>query len=214
MTQSETTEISTSKATLRSAGRRSRAGLSAGERQEKSHQLCARLLRLWRDLTDAQAECSGQPVAVYLANQSEADVDGFARELLNHGLVVAAPRLNIVPPFYTLEGALQNVEIVAVGARQNWVRQPHRFQGGHAVEASEIGVFIVPGVAFDAHGNRVGQGSGWYDKVLCKAPHAIVIGVGFDCQVFPAVPQEAHDCALHYVVTESRIMHTGARLSS
>lgn len=202
-------EIAAAKSTLRKAGRDCRAALSCEARKTKSQQLCARLQELWASLMQAHPESARQATAVYLANELEADVDDFARALLLRGLVVVAPRLNIEPPFYTLERTLWNVEIILFGKPPAFVRQPHRFQGGRACELSEIGVFCIPGVAFDANGNRIGQGGGWYDKVLCKAPHAVVVGVCFDCQLFLAAPHEVHDRAVHYVVTESQILKTG-----
>ena len=197
------------KADLRRAGRELRAALSSDERAKKSWQICAQLARLCAELVSTHLYCSRQATAIYLANAIEANVEDFAREILARGSIVVAPRLNILPPFYTLQSTLENVEIISFGAKQLWVRQPHRFQGGRTFELSEIGIFVVPGVAFDANGNRIGQGGGWYDKILCKAPHAVVIGACFDCQLFPTVPREAHDCAVHYIVTESQTLKTG-----
>jgi 5-formyltetrahydrofolate cyclo-ligase len=67
-------------------------------------------------------------------------------------------------------------------------------------------VVIVPGVAFTASGDRLGQGGGWYDRFLAAIrPECVTIGVGFDLQVVDAVPVEPHDVRLDHVVTESGI---------
>jgi 5-formyltetrahydrofolate cyclo-ligase len=64
-------------------------------------------------------------------------------------------------------------------------------------------VAIVPGLAFTAAGDRLGQGGGWYDRVLADVrDDCTVIGVGFGVQVVDELPVEAHDRRLDLVVTE------------
>jgi 5-formyltetrahydrofolate cyclo-ligase len=70
------------------------------------------------------------------------------------------------------------------------------------VELSRIQAFLVPGLAFDRTGGRVGWGRGHYDATLAAAPKALRIGVAFDCQVLDHVPRDPHDALLHAVVTE------------
>src|SRR5437867_2990352 len=66
-----------------------------------------------------------------------------------------------------------------------------------------IDAFVVPGLAFDRAGGRVGWGRGHYDATLAAArPDALRIGIAFECQVIDHVPHDPHDALLHYVVTE------------
>jgi len=65
-------------------------------------------------------------------------------------------------------------------------------------------VVIVPGLAFTAQGDRLGQGGGWYDRFLADVrPGCRTIGVGFVEQIVDALPVEVHDIRLDHVVTES-----------
>jgi 5-formyltetrahydrofolate cyclo-ligase len=65
-------------------------------------------------------------------------------------------------------------------------------------------VVIVPGLAFTARGDRLGQGGGWYDRFLAGVrPGCRTIGVGFVEQIVDALPVEVHDIRLDHVVTES-----------
>ena len=65
---------------------------------------------------------------------------------------------------------------------------------------------IVPGVAFDRKGCRLGQGGGYYDRLLASAPSGVVcIGIAFECQLVDAVPCTAHDVRMHKVVTEQAV---------
>lgn len=64
---------------------------------------------------------------------------------------------------------------------------------------------VVPGVAFDLHGNRIGYGKGYYDRFLKQLPpNAVTVGLAFDCQVLDFVPHEPTDVPLQYIVTPER----------
>mgnify|MGYP004447358323 CR=1 FL=1 len=72
---------------------------------------------------------------------------------------------------------------------------------GESVSPDIIDVIVVPGVAFDRMGNRMGRGRGFYDRLLA-ATHATKIGVAFSCQIVESVPTDAHDIAMDFVVTD------------
>jgi 5-formyltetrahydrofolate cyclo-ligase len=66
----------------------------------------------------------------------------------------------------------------------------------------ELDLIVVPGVAFDHHGNRLGRGGGFYDRLLPQYS-ATRIGICFDFQCLETFPTEAHDCKMNRLVTES-----------
>lgn len=66
-------------------------------------------------------------------------------------------------------------------------------------------VLLVPGVAFDVRGGRLGRGKGYYDRLLEAAP-GTKIGLAYDCQIVPAVPLHDHDVHMDYVATETRLI--------
>ncbi len=80
------------------------------------------------------------------------------------------------------------------------------------VEPASLDFVLMPGVAFDAHGGRVGYGKGYYDRLLADCIAAggcpSLVAGAFDLQVVEHVPMEAHDIAVHAVVTESRCLTT------
>lgn len=80
--------------------------------------------------------------------------------------------------------------------------QPKRFVT-HPRNA--IDALIVPGVAFDHRGHRIGYGGGYYDKYLAKFDGEI-IGIGYDFQLIDSIPHEQHDVRMHRVVTDDRIL--------
>ena len=69
-----------------------------------------------------------------------------------------------------------------------------------------IDLVLVPGIAFDKEGHRIGYGFGYYDKFLRKVPKAVKIGLCFDFQVVDRIPREAHDVPVDFIVTEERVI--------
>lgn len=61
-------------------------------------------------------------------------------------------------------------------------------------------IALVPGVAFDAAGRRLGRGRGYYDRFLAAHPHIYKIGVCFDFQKVPEVPADGQDVAVDEVI--------------
>lgn len=62
-------------------------------------------------------------------------------------------------------------------------------------------LIVVPGVAFDKNGNRLGRGKGYYDRFLCKHLEVKRIGICFDFQFVDEVPTEDNDIKMHEVLT-------------
>lgn len=76
-----------------------------------------------------------------------------------------------------------------------------------AIDPGEIDLVLVPGIAFDRQGGRLGQGKGYYDRFLVRTD-AIRAGVALIEQIIPAVPGEAHDVRMDYLITEREIAQT------
>lgn len=71
---------------------------------------------------------------------------------------------------------------------------------GGLVHPSEVDFAIVPGLAFDAAGHRLGRGKGYYDRLLPQLQRALTVGVGYSFQLLEHVPAEPHDVAVGGVV--------------
>lgn len=74
--------------------------------------------------------------------------------------------------------------------------------GEEFTDYDSIDIIIVPGVAFDCHGNRMGRGRGFYDRLLQRTPNAYKIGIAFDFQLRDTIPTEPHDIAMDKVISE------------
>lgn len=74
------------------------------------------------------------------------------------------------------------------------------------VDVSQLDLIVVPGVAFDACGHRLGRGRGYYDRLLSQSGcRAKTVGVAFDFQVASCVPSEARDVSMDIVISESKL---------
>ena len=72
-----------------------------------------------------------------------------------------------------------------------------------AASLDQVGLVLVPGVAFDRLGGRLGQGGGFYDRLLADLEGAFSVGVAFEAQIVDTLPLEDHDVALDALVTET-----------
>ena len=69
-------------------------------------------------------------------------------------------------------------------------------------DLDSIKLIIVPGVAFDHQGNRMGRGRGFYDRLLKSTPMAFKVGVAYNFQLLDTIPVEDHDVKMDYVISE------------
>jgi 5-formyltetrahydrofolate cyclo-ligase len=77
---------------------------------------------------------------------------------------------------------------------------------GKEVEPEALDLVMVPGVAFGRDGARLGNGQGYYDRLLHQArPDAPLIALAYECQVFPELPVGPHDISMDRVITERAI---------
>ena len=143
---------------------------------------------------------AGETIALYAPKDTEVDtarIDGFAR----------ARRLRVVYPRVVDGSKLLGFHATPVEALEPGhfgLREPR--PDAPAIELSSIAAFLVPGLAFDRTGGRIGWGRGFYDVTLAAAnPQALRIGLAFECQLVDEVPRDPHDIHLHYVVTEAAV---------
>ncbi|MET9495911.1 5-formyltetrahydrofolate cyclo-ligase [Streptomyces sp. NPDC006552] len=104
------------------------------------------------------------------------------------------------------EGPASLVEVRHPGRMALWEPGGERL-GADAVTAADV--VLLPGLAVDARGMRLGRGGGSYDRVLARieaaGAHPALVVLLYDCEVVAHVPREAHDKAVHAVVTPSGV---------
>ncbi len=139
-------------------------------------------------LSEALASMDGT-LLVYVSIGTELPTEALVKARLRAGRPVAVPRV-------TGRRAMEAARL------ERWdALIPGRFDvptsEGEVVEPDAV---VVPGLAFDRMGGRLGYGAGFYDVWLAAHP-CLSIGVGFDEQLVDAVPREAHDRPLDRVFT-------------
>ncbi|MFN5191723.1 MAG: 5-formyltetrahydrofolate cyclo-ligase, partial [Burkholderiales bacterium] len=74
-----------------------------------------------------------------------------------------------------------------------------------AVQLDIVDLLLVPGVAFDRRGHRLGYGKGYYDRLLpARRPAALLAALAFDCQLVDEVPVSEHDVSIDLLITPSQ----------
>jgi 5-formyltetrahydrofolate cyclo-ligase len=73
------------------------------------------------------------------------------------------------------------------------------------IPLNKFDLALVPGMAFDLSGNRLGRGKGFYDRILAQAS-GIKCGVGYDFQLLEKIPAEAHDARMDFILTPARCL--------
>jgi 5-formyltetrahydrofolate cyclo-ligase len=182
------------KAGLRSRLLTVRAGLAAPFREEASTEIS----RLVLTLPEVQA---ARALLAYAAFGSEVDLDDVLRTLMARGAGVFLP---------WVDGAdlqVARVRDLEADLAPGWrgVREP-RVSDRLPARPDRVQVALVPGVAFDREGHRLGYGGGHFDRLLARLrPGTPKIGVAFAVQVLDRVPAVAHDVPVDVLVTEEGI---------
>lgn len=169
-----------------------RDSLSAEERTLKSSAIAARLTAM-PELQNAKT------VMAYASFRSEVDTGPLISWCREQGKRVALPKVT---------GA-GTMEVFPVGDPQvdlepgAWgILEPR--SGLERLDPSEIDVVVVPGVAFDLRGGRLGYGGGFYDAYLPSVrADALLVGIAFREQVVECVPMGRHDLRMDVLVTEA-----------
>lgn len=73
--------------------------------------------------------------------------------------------------------------------------------GSNLADVKDVDLMIIPAVAFDRRGNRLGRGKGFYDQLL-STTKATKIGVGYEFQLMDELPAETHDVPMDMVITQ------------
>jgi 5-formyltetrahydrofolate cyclo-ligase len=144
--------------------------------------------------TDEYRRC--RRIVAYAELAGELPLGSVIERARADGKAVLWPRLR---PDGALDfAACERVEEMAVG--RYGVREPPR--ASPAVSPGPDFLLLVPGVAFDARGGRLGRGGGAWDRALAESRGAFAFGVGYEFQVVNAVPREAHDRSVDALLTE------------
>ncbi len=162
-----------------------------GQRTLKSREIEERLFSL--------PEFTSASVIMFFASfRSEVDTLPMIRRALISGTRVVLPKVKGKElALYEIADWDRDVSPGAWGIPEPRESRPIRLE--------EIDLILMPGAAFDEHGNRLGYGAGFYDKLLI-AFTKMTVALAFEAQIVPRVPAEKHDLPVKKIVTETRVI--------
>lgn len=195
------------KAELRQAVIAQRNALDLNVRAAKSAVICARLVELMES-----SDTAGQrTVAVYAAMGSEVDPAAFAAAAVARGWRVAYPcMLSATDAMACVQRMCMRAVSAGDASEAPFIAHPTRAFAATDVDsvrfpivpAKALDMIIVPLVAFDRTGARLGYGGGCYDRYLpVLSPACQIVGIAFDEQRVDHVPTDAHDLPLPNIVS-------------
>lgn len=180
-----------SKTALRQRIRTALNVMTVQDRQALSQNLCAILREqpIWRNASSTLcfAPLGGEP-----------DLMPLLEETWAGGKVVALPFFDSQTGLYSARAVSRRSELVP---GQFGVLEPGA--GCPAVPLNQLDLVLVPGVAFDLGGRRLGRGKGFFDRLLAEV-RGHKCGVAFDTQIVAEVPEEPHDIRVDSILTPTR----------
>lgn len=177
---------------LRQTMRAKRRALSREEQRQASLNLCENLQPFITPLV--------KNVALYLANDGEISPDTFIKSLWLNKIDVYLPVLH---PFS--KGNLLFLRFdqhTQMQVNKYGISEP-ALDVRQVCPVADIDIMFTPLVAFDAQGNRMGMGGGYYDRTLAQQPQLTTIGLAHDCQQVDKLTTQPWDMPMNGIVTPS-----------
>jgi len=180
-----------------------RDALSEQERCEKSIQIVEKVY-------DLDSFKKSNKLLLYQPMKSEVDITEIFEWAQRCGKDIYVPRVIGKEMEFYLVDETTEFEVSAFG-----IREPKPELTKMFVPTPEDYIFVLmPGVAFDAEGNRIGYGGGYYDKYLQRLADGdlrediCTVAVAYDCQIVELgkIEKEPHDMRVDYIVTESKLL--------
>jgi len=174
-----------------------RRSLPEAEKQRLSRIIVERLVEL-------PAYVSARTVMLYVHLPDEVHTTHLLADAARRGKRVVVPycegeRLGLF--------RMESLDELAPGAFGVLEPKPElRGDPARDVSPEQLDLIVVPGVAFDSRGGRLGRGKAYYDGLLSRAgPDTALVAVAFECQMVDEVPMQAHDVSMQRIVTEKKI---------
>jgi len=172
---------------------RSKILLRLNSQKEEDREAKSRIIK--NKLFRSKIFKKAKKILFYVSFEGEVNTEGMIKKALKLGKIIAVPvctKNRMIKPCLLKENA-------------KLIRGPYGTRepvGQRCLDSKSIDLVIVPGLAFDAWGNRLGRGKGYYDRFLKRLPDtATSIGLAFSFQILPGIPTTKHDVAVNRVVS-------------
>jgi 5-formyltetrahydrofolate cyclo-ligase len=181
------------KAELRKRMRGLRGALPKAARAERSKRIVERLLA-------CEPMVGARSIGLFwpMEHQHEVDLRPIVPSLRAAGARIALPAMDSALPPFALRFVNEETPL-----EQNALG--FCAPGPECPLATEVDVVVVPALAIDLRGHRLGYGAGYYDRLLPGiAPPAVAVAVAFDVQLVAEIPEMPWDVAVSWLVTDAR----------
>lgn len=172
--------------------------LTAGELAEKTKEIENRLF-------DFANFLEAKIVLMYIGHQHEVRSQDILRRTLKLSKIVVLPLVKTDAKkikLYKIDDPEKDLK-----PGPNGILQPD-VERCRPVPIDCIDIAIVPGIAFDEKGGRIGPGDGFYDRLIPQLPVTTrKVALTMDCQVLPQVPIDSHDKHVDIIITDKRIIY-------
>jgi 5-formyltetrahydrofolate cyclo-ligase len=149
-------------------------------------------------------------ISAYVGVGAEVPTVPLIEQVFSRGQSVAVPWVEAGSLYLTSIGSLDDLVAAPFGLLEPTAalkQEPDR-----RILPERVQLYLVPGLAFDREGGRLGHGRGYYDRLLRAAgPDPYRVGLGFECQLIDRVPMTARDEPMDVVVTEAGVYRITAR---
>jgi 5-formyltetrahydrofolate cyclo-ligase len=191
-------EIRQTKDDIRGNIQRALAALSDKEIKDKT-------LRIEKRLFEFANFLEANIVLLYINSNCEVSSLNIIERCLNYKKIV------ILPAFVSTKYEMKLMKIdnldtdLTLGPRNILEPDPNQC---NIVPIECIDIAIIPGIAFDEKGGRIGSGDGYYDRLIPKLPITTrKVALTFEDQIVPQIQMEAHDRHVDIIITEKRIIY-------
>lgn len=185
-----------SKGLIREKIKKVRESISEADLLSKSSEI----EKKYFELTDTE---NIKNILIYMANNKEVKTKGIITSCLKKNMTIYLPVVDISKErisFYKISDIDNDMEKGPYG-----INQPRPDKQNLLKDNSEIDVVIVPGLAFDVKGGRIGSGKGYYDRFLATVPQGkLIIALALELQMVDEIILSNHDIPVHKIVTEKR----------
>lgn len=179
------------------------------DRRDKANDRMAHSAAIGRHVTSLPEYAAAETISWFVGVKSEVMTLPMIADALSARRRVALPWVSPDGLCLALVGSLEEVAPASFGLLEP--RDDIRQDLARQVAPDRVDFFVVPGVAFDRHGGRLGHGKAYYDRLLAHArPDATLAALCFEVQLVDKVPMVEHDVPMNYVVTEKQV-YTGDR---
>ncbi|MFH1391925.1 MAG: 5-formyltetrahydrofolate cyclo-ligase [Candidatus Diapherotrites archaeon] len=179
---------------LRELIKRKRRKLLDSEAREKSQ-------KIFENLFSLEEIKSTQNIAVYISVNNEVETKPIIEKLWKLGKNVFVPVMKEEKDEHLHFAKIDSFQNLSENNKGILEPKEELF-----ISPNEIELFIVPGLAFDKEGNRVGWGKGFYDRFFnFNKISAKKIGLAFEFQIVEKISHKAHDVRMDLIVTENEV---------